>query len=963
MNKSSSTFIARLSLGIGLFLTSLASPARAQVTFAETNFTFEAEDFNFTAPYPGGGAGQFIDNPAPCYTIGGGNPACYFDRVGTEGVDKHEINNLVTVSVPTTNEVYRFGDVADLVRDEFVDTFLTSDSLSRTQYTASGYPDYEVRNVAVGEWLNYTRTIAAGNYRVYLRAASSAAIAARLDKVSNATVTNQTLTGLGSLRTTNAPTGYVFVPLTDDTGTNEVVVSFSGGAETLRATALSQGATNNFYMLVATADAANLPPTVTITTPAAGATLTEGVTTNITVTAADSESTVTNVLFYAGLQGGALTLVGQTNQAPYTVAWTPPTLGSIRTYTLKVVAVDSAGLHGASEIAVVVRDPAIQVVSTAAGNGADAEMREQANSGVNYGGNFRTVSSRTAAGNNEIIALRFDLTGQTFARLTDVKLNLVSSRDDTSTRQLALYGVTPGTVAVEGTFTTETWSETNLTTFGSMPGLLAMDGDYLTQNLKTNALTLLGTISGSATKGEIKTFGNQALSDFIQTNNGNSQVTFLIANAPGYVSTGTARFSTKEATSLEDGTPVGNEGDFAPILQFKVLSNALPFVTITNPATGADLDEGVAITIGATASDADGTVANVQFYAGTTEPLTLLGTDATAPYAQTWTPPSLGSLNSYTLRVVATDNVGQSKTNSISVSVSPPALVTVSTAIGAGADVRVSESATTPGSVGNTSQLDTRANPSAPTPSVNDIVGLRFDLTGYTLSNLQNISLNFINHRTNSARTIDIYGVAQGTSGGTGTFTTETWDDATITSFGDLPGLQVSDNSFATLSLNTPSLTLLVNDFVITKLNEGTVETTTSAALNSFVQTYGGSSKITFIVTQGGAGSTGQFRFGSSEATSLTTAGLFTGPAGTFAPFLSFNVGAPTPPTLNYAVTGGGAGINFSWTGSFKLQAQTNNLSTGLSGAWSDYPGGGTSPVAVPVDPAQGTVFFRLAKP
>ncbi len=229
---------------------------------------------------------------------------------------------------------------------------------------------------------------------------------------------------------------------------------------------------------------------------------------------------------------------------------------------------------------------------------------------------------------------------------------------------------------------------------------------------------------------------------------------------------------------------------------------------------------------------------------------------------------------------------------------------TVSTAFGSGADVEVDESATTSGSVGNGAQLNTRANPAATTPSVNNIVGLRFDLTGNNLSSLQNISINLINYRANSTRTIDIYGVAQGTSGGTGTFTTETWDDATITSFGDLPGLQVSDNSFATLSLNSPSLTLLVDDFVISNLSEGSVETATSAALDSFIQNYSGSSMITFIVTQGGAGSTGQFRFASSEATSLTTAGLFTGPAGTFAPYLSFTV-VPEPTVAALLTLGG----------------------------------------------------------
>jgi hypothetical protein len=61
---------------------------------------------------------------------------------------------------------------------------------------------------------------------------------------------------------------------------------------------------------------------------------------------------------------------------------------------------------------------------------------------------------------------------------------------------------------------------------------------------------------------------------------------------------------------------------------------------------------------------------------------------------------------------------------------------------------------------------------------------------------------------------------------------------------------------------------------------------------------------------------------------------------------------------LNFTHTGNS--IQFSWTGSFKLQAQTNSLSVGLSTNWMDYPGGGTSPVTVPIGVTNGTVFFRL---
>ena len=61
---------------------------------------------------------------------------------------------------------------------------------------------------------------------------------------------------------------------------------------------------------------------------------------------------------------------------------------------------------------------------------------------------------------------------------------------------------------------------------------------------------------------------------------------------------------------------------------------------------------------------------------------------------------------------------------------------------------------------------------------------------------------------------------------------------------------------------------------------------------------------------------------------------------------------------LNWAKTL--TGIQFWWPGSFKLQVQTNSFASGPGSNWSDYPGGVTSPITVPIDTQSGTVFFRL---
>jgi parallel beta-helix repeat protein len=80
-------------------------------------------------------------------------------------------------------------------------------------------------------------------------------------------------------------------------------------------------------------------------------------------------------------------------------------------------------------------------------------------------------------------------------------------------------------------------------------------------------------------------------------------------------------------------------------------TNAPPTVAITSPGNGATYPAGSSVTLAASASDADGTVARVDFLAnGAT-----LGSDTTAPYSLTWTPAAGAS---YTLIAKATDDRG-----------------------------------------------------------------------------------------------------------------------------------------------------------------------------------------------------------------------------------------------------------------------------------------------------------------
>jgi len=80
-------------------------------------------------------------------------------------------------------------------------------------------------------------------------------------------------------------------------------------------------------------------------------------------------------------------------------------------------------------------------------------------------------------------------------------------------------------------------------------------------------------------------------------------------------------------------------------------------VAITTPKSGDTFDPGNAITIEATATDAEGTITKVDFYQNGIK----LGTDTTAPYAFNWSNAAEGT---YELTAIATNNSNISKTSS-----------------------------------------------------------------------------------------------------------------------------------------------------------------------------------------------------------------------------------------------------------------------------------------------------------
>ncbi len=92
--------------------------------------------------------------------------------------------------------------------------------------------------------------------------------------------------------------------------------------------------------------------------------------------------------------------------------------------------------------------------------------------------------------------------------------------------------------------------------------------------------------------------------------------------------------------------------------------NVAPVVTLTAPAEGGTFVAPATVALAASATDADGSVARVEFYAGSV----LVGTTTSAPYAAIWSNPAAGS---YSVGAKAIDNLGATATSSpVSVTIS-----------------------------------------------------------------------------------------------------------------------------------------------------------------------------------------------------------------------------------------------------------------------------------------------------
>lgn len=534
---------------------------------------------------------------------------------------------------------------------------------------------------------------------------------------------------------------------------------------------------NKLNAVFADGSTANVPPTVSLTAPAANSSYTAPASITISATAADSDGTIAKVAFYNGS-----TLLSTATAAPYTYTWSNVAAGS---YTITAVATDNGGASTTSSAVTVT------VNGTSGGNTGSKVL-------VGYWHNWNLASApyirlRDVDSRYNVIEVSFGTTGSDYstvsfvpegATVADFKADIATLQAQGRKVLLSLGGET-GTVALntaanKASFISSMKSLLDSYNFDGFDidieggtSLQLNNGDnnfmapttpkvvnliaavkeiisYRQAQGKTCWLTMapetyyvqtaygatysplvgayLPIIYGLRTEltfihpqlyntGSVMGLDNKvyssATADFIVsmtemlltgfTVSGTSQtfpalredqVAFGLPAAPAAAGSGyTAPAEVKKALNyLLKGQSYGgtytlrkaagypglrgimtwsvnwdkvNNSEFAtnyyPIFFGTTPGNQPPVVSITSPAANASFTAPASITIQASATDTDGTIAKVAFYNGST----LLSTITTAPYTYTWSNVAAGS---YSLTAVATDN-GGAVTTSAAVSI------------------------------------------------------------------------------------------------------------------------------------------------------------------------------------------------------------------------------------------------------------------------------------------------------
>jgi len=343
----------------------------------------------------------------------------------------------------------------------------------------------------------------------------------------------------------------------------------------------------------------NLAPTVTLTSPAAstGPAATVVVAPGrleLTATAADPDGSISRVDFYAGSR-----LIGSDTTSPYSYVWNDITLG---TYAVTAVARDDGTASTKSAAATVTAvanvAPAVTLTAPAAGAGFAAPG---------------TIALAATAADPDGVVVKVDY----YAGSTLVASAMTSPYAATWTNAAAGIYVLRA-LATDNRGATRLSATRTITVKANAAPTVA-----LTKPAAATSFVSPVSIAMTATASDVD--GRVVKVDFFAG-------TMLVASssAPPYAATWA---SPPAGTHVLTVVATDDRGVATSAARTIVVAgNTPPMVSLASPTDGASYTMPAPVVLTATASDADGGVAKVEFYDGTT----LLGSRASSPYSITW---------------------------------------------------------------------------------------------------------------------------------------------------------------------------------------------------------------------------------------------------------------------------------------------------------------------------------------
>jgi chitodextrinase len=409
-------------------------------------------------------------------------------------------------------------------------------------------------------------------------------------------------------------------------------------------------------------------PVVSITAPANGSVFSAGNTVNINATATDADGTITLVEFYNNS-----TKIGEDNTAPYSFNWTSVSGNA----SLTAKATDNSGNQTISAAVSISVNGTVVNHDTLVFDFARAIITNN-----HYQLPVSVISGR------DVTSFSFSTVINTAKIVFDQVINHTSYLVNTNTFD---QGTSKLTISSTGTQAVEKNKKLISVSFTLVTG--AITPSDLTQfqaymNNEKCAVKLILTLTNpvvptvsisSPANGASFTSGTviPITATAADADGTISLVEFFVngskigedASAPYQVNWTSIAGSASLTAMATDNK--GNQTTSLPVsVTVTGSGNQLPAVSITAPANNAELSAGTVVSITANASDADGSVARVEFYINDVK----IGKDATAPYQINWT--SVAGNNA--IKAISYDNQGaQSAPSIVNVVVNAQPVVTL----------------------------------------------------------------------------------------------------------------------------------------------------------------------------------------------------------------------------------------------------------------------------------------------